>query len=147
RRFRESNPLVDVEPTLRAEDVDALARICRQVYISDAVEGYIIDLVRTTRAQNGVSLGASPRATLALCRASQAIAAIDGRGYVLPDDVKRLAAPILGHRLILSTRGRLDGRSATDVVGEILRTVPAPVEDVDDGQPIFSPPGRSESLP
>jgi len=142
RRFRESNPLVDVEPILRAEEIGELARLCRQVFISDAVEGYIVDLVRTTRAQSGVTLGASPRATLAICRASQAIAAIDGRDYVLPDDVKRLAAPILGHRLILSTRGRLDGRTATDLVGEILRTVPAPVEDLVDGQPIASPSGR-----
>jgi MoxR-like ATPase len=76
-----------------------------------------------------VTLGASPRATLALFRASQALAAIGGRGFVLPDDVKQLAVPVLGHRLIVNAQGRLDGRAASDVVAEVIARVPAPVED------------------
>jgi MoxR-like ATPase len=85
-------------------------------------------VVRATREQAGVALGASPRASLALYRASQALAALDGRGYVLPDDVKVLAAPVLSHRLILDAEGHPDGRTAADVVAALLRGIPAPVE-------------------
>jgi MoxR-like ATPase len=129
RRFQETNPLDDLAPVVRASEIAALARICRRVYVSEAVEGYLVDLVRATREQSGVELGASPRATLALFRASQAFAAIAGRDHVLPDDVKALARPILGHRLIVSAQGRLNGRAGPAVVGEILQRVPAPVED------------------
>ena len=79
--------------------------------------------------QNPIELGASPRATLALYRASQALAAIDGRAYVLPDDVKRLAPAVLAHRLITTAQSRLRGRGAADVLNEVLATVPVPVEE------------------
>ena len=76
-----------------------------------------------------VELGASPRGTLALYRAAQALAAIDGRGYVLPDDVKRLAPAVLAHRLITSAQSRLRGRDATELLNEVVASVPAPVEE------------------
>lgn len=128
RRFYQANPLDNLEPVLDAADIPRLARACRSVFVSQAVEEYIVDLVRATRADEAVALGASPRATIALFRASQALAAIDGRAFVLPDDVKRLAAPVLTHRLTLAARSRLDGRSVGDVVASILRSIPAPVE-------------------
>jgi MoxR-like ATPase len=129
RRFYAANPLDGLAPVLPADELGDLARECRQVFVSEAVEGYLVDLVRATRGFAGVALGASPRATIAIFRASQALAAIDGRSFVLPDDVKRLAGPILGHRLIVTAQGRLDGRAASDVVASVLAQVPAPVEE------------------
>lgn len=130
RRFSEANPLDDLEPVLSLDEIPDLVRICRHVFVSEAVEGYLVDLVRATREHAGVTLGASPRATLALFRGSQALAALAGRTYVLPDDVKHLAGPVLSHRLIVSAQGRLDGRAGSDLVSEVLEQVPSPVEDV-----------------
>ena len=76
----------------------------------------------------GLSLGASPRAALALYRTSQAMAAVDGREFVTPDDVKRLAVPVLAHRLVLNSTSRLRGRAAEQIVNEVLSTVPVPIE-------------------
>ena len=130
RRFQGSNPLDGLTPVLAASRLPELAAACRQVYVSEAVEGYLVALVRASREAAEISLGASPRATIALLRASQALAAVEGRGYVLPDDIKRLARPILGHRLILSAQGRLHGQVEGQVVAELLNRVPAPVEEV-----------------
>ncbi|MBX6771626.1 MAG: MoxR family ATPase [Chloroflexi bacterium] len=127
RRFQASNPLDRLGPVLAAEEIQELSSLCRQVFVSEAVEGYLVDLVRATRAHAGITLGASPRATLALYRGSQALAALEGRSFVLPDDVKRLAGPVLGHRLLLAG---LDGRRGADLVAEIIQAVPAPVEEV-----------------
>ncbi len=131
RRFQETSPVEHLEPVLEGNRLVDLARACRQVFVSEAVEGYLVDVVRATRSHDGVTLGASPRATLALFRGSQALAALDGRSFVLPDDVKRLAGPVLGHRLIVNAHGRFDGRAGTQIVAEVLRDVPAPVEDGD----------------
>src|SRR5207237_8007300 len=94
-----------------------------------AVAACVVGLVGSARLHASVELGASPRATLRLYRASQALAAGNGRGYVLPDDVKRLAPAVLTHRLITSAQTRLRGRGATDVLNDILTSVPVPVED------------------
>jgi MoxR-like ATPase len=128
RRFREASPLEALRPVLSAEEIVALGRVCRQVFVDEAVEAYLVDLVRATREQADVSLGASPRASLALYRASQALAALDGRAFVLPDDVKLLAGPVLGHRLSLTDQGRLNYRAATEIVTDVLHSVPVPVE-------------------
>jgi MoxR-like ATPase len=130
RRFQQGSPLEDLAPVLSASQLPDLSAACRQVYVSEAVEGYLVALVRTTREMPEISLGASPRATIALLRGSQALAALEGRSYVLPDDVKRLARPILGHRLILSSEGRLRGQTEARVVGDLLDRVPVPVEEV-----------------
>jgi MoxR-like ATPase len=98
------------------------------VYLSEAVLDYVVALVQGSREAADIALGASPRATLALVRSSQALAAIEGRSFVLPDDVKRLAVPVLAHRLILASQGRLHGRAAAQVVSELLARIPAPVE-------------------
>jgi MoxR-like ATPase len=129
RRFRGVNPLDQLQPVAAAANLATLSQICRDVHVGDAVEGYLVDLVRATRGLPGVELGASPRATLALYRTGQALAAIRGRDYVLPDDVKDLAQAVLGHRIIIGASARFDGRSSGDLVGQVLTSVPIPVED------------------
>ena len=84
--------------------------------------------MQATRKHNGLTLGASPRAGLGLYKAAQARAAIQGRDFVTPDDLKELAAPVLGHRLILTTNSRLHGRSTGELVAEVINTVPVPIE-------------------
>ena len=128
RRFYEHNPLDDMSPVLGADDLAALAHLCRRVHVAEAVEEYIVDVVRGTRAAHDVSLGASPRATLALFRASQALAAIGGRGFVTPDDVKQLTTPLLGHRVILGPPGRLEAHASADAIAAALASIPVPVE-------------------
>ncbi|MHB1159448.1 MAG: AAA family ATPase [Chloroflexota bacterium] len=129
RRFQAGDPLADLGPVLSAAELPQLVSACRRVYVGEAVEDYLVDLVRASREASEVSLGASPRATIALLRGSQALAALEGRDYVLPDDVKRLAGPVLSHRLILTAQGYLQGQAASRLVGDLLERVPAPVED------------------
>jgi len=129
RRFQFGSPLDSLASVLGADDLPDLIGAVRRVHVAEPVEGYIVDLVRASREAPGVALGASPRATLALFRGSQALAAINGRSFVLPDDVKRLALPVLGHRLILTSQSHLRSQSATAVVADLLERVPAPVED------------------
>ncbi len=130
RRFKEESPLLDLEPVASAEEILRAQGLVRTVYVSPAIESYIINVIRSTRQHETIELGASPRATLALYRTVQALAAIKGRGYVLPDDVKRMAGPVLSHRLILSTRTRLRGRDNHAILQELLDSVPVPVESV-----------------
>ena len=101
----------------------------RAVRVGEAVRSYIAGLARATRGLPGVELGASPRASIALYRAAQARAAIDGRDYVLPDDVKRQAQAVLGHRLFLDADAQMRGRTAAVVVAEVLGRVPVPAEE------------------
>ena len=128
RRFQEASPLEDLAPVLPAGDIPDLMRICRRVFVSEAIEEYAVDIVRATREQAAATLGASPRAALALFHASQALAALNGRGHVLPDDVKTLARPVLTHRMIVSVQGRFDGRAGPQLIDEVLGGIPAPVE-------------------
>jgi MoxR-like ATPase len=128
RRFREVNPLDDLEPAATPEEIVAAQRNIRQIFVSQAVEGYIVALVQATRRSDTIELGASPRASMALYRTSQALAATQGRDFVIPDDVKRMALPVLSHRLILSTGTRLRGRDAGAILAEIIESVPVPVE-------------------
>ncbi len=93
-----------------------------------SVRRYAVEVVRATRSSEEVQLGASPRASLALHRAAQALAALRGRDFVKPDDIKELAAPVLAHRLILHTEARLRGRAPSTVVQSLVARVHAPVE-------------------
>jgi MoxR-like ATPase len=129
RRFRTSNPLEDLQPVVTADELLSMQRLCRDVYVGEPVEEYILGIIRGSRQHPSVDLGASPRATLALYRTAQAFAAINGRGYVIPDDVKRLAPAVLSHRLITSAQMRLRGRASTDIVAEVIASVSVPVED------------------
>ena len=117
-----------LHPLYDAGALAALRDEVRAVRVSDAVRGYIGDVVRATRTADGVELGASPRAALALYRASQAHAAIRGRAYVLPDDVKAQASAVLRHRVFLGADAQMRGRSGGDVVGDVLARTPVPAE-------------------
>jgi MoxR-like ATPase len=128
-RYRESSPLDTLASVIDSSELLELQSLCRQVYIEDSVRGYIVAITRATRNNQNVDLGASPRASLALSAAARAQAAIQGRNYVIPDDVKNLAVPALAHRLIVKTEARLKGRSAETIISEILSSVPVPAED------------------
>jgi len=128
RRFRVGNPLDNLEPVASPDEIIHLAHEVRSVHISPAVEEYIVSIVRATRNHPEIELGASPRGSLGLYRTAQALAAIRGRGHVLPDDVKELTPYVLSHRLIMTAQARLRERGAREIAQEILRSVPAPVE-------------------
>jgi MoxR-like ATPase len=102
----------------------------RTVRVEASVRDYVLAIVRATRAHTAVELGASPRGSLYLYRAAQALAAIRGRDFVLPDDVKYLTPCVLTHRLIISAQTRLRGRTAEQVVKDVVDSVPVPVEKV-----------------
>jgi len=141
RRFRVGSPLDELSPVVEVDELIAMQRLSRTVRVAPPLEEYLVEVVRATRAHPAVELGASPRGSLALYRSAQALAAIEGRAYVLPDDVKRLAPAVLGHRLILAAGARLRGRHLDELLAEIVATVPVPVED--DARPVSSPlPGR-----
>jgi MoxR-like ATPase len=129
RRFREADPLKELQPVVAGEAVLSLSQVCRTVYISPAIETYILSLVRATREHAALALGASPRGSLALSRTTQVLAAMRGRSYVIPDDVQHLISPALLHRLILSSQSRLRGKALSDVLQEVVEQVPVPVDE------------------
>lgn len=129
KRFQEENPLDRLTSVITAEELLNMGKVCRRVYVDDSLRDYIVSITRATRSHAGIGLGASPRASLALHQAAQSLAAIRGRGYVLPDDIKYLAVPVLAHRLISLSEMRLRGRSIEDLVKDVLAGVPVPVEN------------------
>ena len=122
-RFRENDPLIDLEAITTSERIVELQKKRRAVTVSAPVREYIADLVGATRTHPQVRYGASPRGSLGLMKASQALAAIRGRDFVTPDDVKELAIPVLTHRVILRHEERAKGASARAVMDEILARV------------------------
>lgn len=127
RRYQlAGEPLDTIEPIIDAARLIALRDEVRRVRVGDEVEAYVVALVRTTRTHPDLELGASPRATVALYRASQAAAVLAGRSFVLPDDVKLLVQPVLAHRLVVDLDRSLRGVSATSALAAILDSVPAP---------------------
>ena len=130
QRFRSADPAAQIGVVASAADVLDAGAQCRQVFVHPALEDYLLDIVAVSRSHASLMLGASPRAILALQRASQARAAISGRDYVLPDDIKRMVTPVLAHRLILTPAARLHGGSAQAVLAEIVAKAPVPVEEV-----------------
>jgi MoxR-like ATPase len=127
-RFEAENPLDTLQPAIDAAELVRLAKQLPLVLCDASVRDYIVRLSRATRAHAAVELGASPRATLALFRATRALAAVRGRDYVLPDDVKQLAPAVFGHRIMLSSQSRLRGRDAESLVRDLLDELPVPVE-------------------
>jgi MoxR-like ATPase len=123
------DPLDAVEAVLSAEDLSVLQRIAAEVRVADDIRAYLVAVVRATRMRADFSLGASPRASLALYRAARALAAVRGRSFVRPDDIKELAPSILGHRLILSAEARLKSADLGELLRELLEAAPVPVED------------------
>ena len=128
QRFKETQPLDELQAVLTGERLQELQHMIRRVRVEPVVENYIVELVRATRDHTGVELGVSPRGTLALYRSSQAYAAIHGRFYVIPDDVKRVARPVLSHRMIATSQTRLHGRVMEQIIEEVLHNVSVPVE-------------------
>jgi MoxR-like ATPase len=127
-RHSQATPLADLGSIAAADEIRAMQAAVRQVQVADVVRQYVVAIVRATRESDEMELGASPRGSLALYQASQAYAALHGRSWVLPDDVKRMAVPALSHRLILQPEARLRGRSAARIVQQIVERVPVPVE-------------------
>ena len=125
-RQRLVHPLEALEPVVDASDVAMLQRATREVRIEEPVRRYLVDLVRSSRDHPELLLGASPRAALALARACQARALLDGRDFVIPDDVKELAEPALGHRLIVRPAARVRDVTAAAVVADLLSSLPVP---------------------
>ena len=120
------SPLDYLEPVTDDLEVAKLIAGVRQIHVADAVRGYAVDLVTATRQHPDLRLGASPRATLHLLRAGRAVAALDERDYVLPDDLQALVEPVLAHRLLLSADAQIARRPVTAVLADILAAVPVP---------------------
>jgi MoxR-like ATPase len=127
-RFQEAQPLETLAPVLTGETLLALVPTVRAVQVSEPIANYLLAIVRATREHPAFELGASPRAALALFRACQSLAAVSGRPFVLPDDVKQLAQPVLAHRLVVTAQSRLHGQDAAQILDEILERTPVPVE-------------------
>jgi MoxR-like ATPase len=121
-----SSPLEALEPVARAEDMRELIAAVRKVHVADALKQYVIKLVTATRSTPELRLGASPRATLHLLRASRARAALDGRDFVIPDDVQALALPVLAHRLLPSAEALVARQLPEQVLATIVGQVPLP---------------------
>ena len=125
-RFQQSDPLLKLNPVATPEDVSQLQRNRRDVIVSGPVREYIADIVRATREHKAIQFGASPRGSLALMRAGQAQAALKEREYILPDDIKSLAGPVLAHRLILKEEDRLRGENPDHILESIIHETPVP---------------------
>jgi len=132
RSHDRTDPMDELEPVLTAGQLAALARAARSVFVSHAVETYVLHIVAATRTHPEVRLGASPRASLQLVRAAKAAALLDGRDFVLPDDVEALAGTVLAHRLVLRRSG-LDARdgqteAARRIVERVVKATPVPLQ-------------------
>jgi MoxR-like ATPase len=127
-RFEREDPLETLRPVCDPETVQTMQRGVREIKVEKSVREYVVKVARATREHEEVDLGASPRGTMALYRTAQALAALRGRSFVLPDDVKFLAPHVLTHRILISPQTRLRGRRPEEVVAEIVNTVPVPVE-------------------
>src|SRR5262245_28440953 len=138
QRLQKGHPIDDLGPVATAAERQACQEAVRDVFVDDKVRKYVLDLVHATRGHEDVALGGSPRASIALFRTAQALAAVAGRNFVLPDDVKRLAHPVLAHRMILKPESRLRKLTAAAVLNEILGDVSVPVMPRDDAVDYFN---------
>jgi len=116
----------ELRPVANAKDVIAMTMAARDIHVAPSLKGYLVDLADASRRHPSLALGMSPRATLSLQKAARARAAASGRTYVVPDDIKELARPVLSHRLVLTPESSMQGADAADVVDDILRKVPVP---------------------
>ncbi len=126
---QEAHPIDALEQVATLEELLTAQRALTGVYVNDLVRAYVVDIVRATREHPDIYLGASPRGSLALFKTARAWAALEGRDFVTPDDIKTLAGPVLAHRLIASPSARIRGVDAAAVVGEILGTTAVPGTD------------------
>jgi MoxR-like ATPase len=126
-RYQRDDPLEELRPVASTADVLELQRQVTEIHVNTDVRHYVLQVVRATREHEAVELGVSPRGTLALFKASQALAALRGRTYVIPSDVQHLCPPILTHRVHINPQVRLRGRTPPQVVASIVEAVPVPV--------------------
>ncbi len=126
-RFGSASPLSDLRPVTRPEDYPVLREAVTAVFVDDEIKEYLVRLVQRTRRHPDLALGASVRASLGLLRSSQARALLEGRSYVIPDDIKELAPPVLLHRLVLKANAELRGVTGEAVLEEVLESEPVPV--------------------
>ncbi|MCA9960184.1 MAG: MoxR family ATPase [Anaerolineales bacterium] len=128
-RFERQDPLDTLEKVVEPGQILAMQAKVREIRVEESVRHYIVNVCRATRDHDDIELGASPRATMALYRTCQALAAIRGREFVIPDDVKTMAPHVLTHRLMVNPQTRLRGRQPEDVIREVVETVAVPVEN------------------
>ena len=128
QRFRTDTPLETIETVTSTEEMSRLIAAVRRIHISDVVEDYLLEIIRATRVHETLEVGASPRAALALARAAQAYAAVRGRHFVKPDDVRLMTGPVLAHRVISTAHADLLGHSTLALVAQIVEGIPVPVE-------------------
>lgn len=124
---RKSNPLNDLAPVISCEEIIKLQENVRDIEIDDSVSRYLLDVVRKTREDDKLRLGASPRSSLMLSRCAQANAFINSRNYVIPDDIKSVAVPVLAHRLMLNSQALHSGVSKSDIISDILESTKVPL--------------------
>ena len=128
QRFQMGDSVLPVGVCASAEDVERARDVVEHIRIADHVREYLVAIVRATRNNAQIRLGASPRGSLALQHAAQARAAINGRAYVMPDDIKALAAPVLSHRVMLESSMQMRRREASQIVDDVVSQVPVPIE-------------------
>jgi MoxR-like ATPase len=128
-RFRQADPLEELMSVVSSEELLQIQTTCRQVHVTRDIEDYIIRLIHATREHESLQLGASPRAMLALYHSAQALAALRGRSFVVPDDVKYLVYFVLVHRIIPRAESHLRGQTAEEALREVVDSVPVPVEE------------------
>ena len=121
-----SSAVERVTPVASGDDIGDMIGVARLVHVAPVLKGYLVDLATATRRHPSAAIGVSPRATLALQRAARAYAASIGREYIVPDDIKALAGPVLSHRLVLTPEAELGGSSPDQVLGDVLASVPVP---------------------
>ncbi|MDA0769166.1 MAG: MoxR family ATPase [Chloroflexi bacterium] len=127
-RFERDTVVQAVDAVTDGDELGRMQQLVTEVRVDDSVREYIVAIAQTSRENQGLMLGASPRASLAMYKTAQATAAIDGRDFVTPDDVKAIAPHVLPHRMVLTSNSRLRGRSVENVVREIMAAVPVPIE-------------------
>ncbi len=127
QRLQHGHPIDELGTVISAAEVIACIDSIRNVYVDDKVRKYLLQIVEGTRLHDDVALGGSPRASIALFRTAQACAAISGRNFILPDDIKRMALPVLGHRMILRPESRLRKITTATIINDIVSDVPVPV--------------------
>jgi MoxR-like ATPase len=131
-RFGKADPLDEIKPVINRRELIKIQSYVNTIYVDEVVENYMLKIVRETRVHPEVSLGASPRASLLFLRCARALAAVRGRAFVIPDDVKALAVPVLSHRILLSSRSFLRNVRSEDVIEEITDKIPVPVENLEE---------------
>jgi len=123
-RLEKRHPITEIGQVLDIHDLIGLQQMVTEVHIDDSLKDYIVKTVHATRNHPDIALGASPRGSLALMKTCKALASLNGRDYVIPDDIKNLAVPALAHRMILKPEAHLRGRKAEEIMGEVLARVP-----------------------